>query len=381
MMVRTTGILFVTLCASILTALVPAAFAAEQAVSDSELVSRDLLAHAGLKSDWKINLPLQKNENLGPLYIDGDYLYVFTDKNYMFCIDRKKGTERFQVRLTNPNLPIHRPSFYDGKVIITVGTEVLVADPQVGYITEKKNIKLVGRSTAYSAVRNAENYYIAGSNKRLHAIDAEGFYRKFPVSANNDSLINSVVVDELNVIFATESGNVVSIPYNSNKVNWQTEIATGITAPIVSDDGELYISSLDMKLYKLNERDAVPAWEAPFQTGQSLTASVRIGKNTVYQYAGDEGLYAVDRKTGKEVWNLRNGYDLLAELGPRAYILGKPAILYVMDNEKPGILYSLNVAGVTNYAVNTTDSKIYIAGKKGRLMSVSVANPKFKIEK
>jgi outer membrane protein assembly factor BamB len=378
MMVRTTGIFFVTLFASILVAVVPSALAAD---TSSELVSRDLLSHAGLRSDWQIDLPLQKNETLGPLYIDGDYLYILTDKNYMFCIDRKKGTERFQVRLTNPGLPIHRPTFYDGKVIVTVGTKLLVIDPHVGDITERQDMKLVGRSTACSVVRNAENYYVAGSNKRLHAMDAEEYYLKFMVSADNDSLINSVIVDEEDVIFATESGNVVSIPFDSREPNWQSEIATGISAPIVSDSGDLFISSLDMKLYKLNAGNAVPAWERPFQTSQSLTASVRIGKEVVYQYAGDEGLYAVDRQTGKKVWNLKNGFDLLTEQGSRSYILGKPSVLYVMDNEKAKILYSLNVAGVTNYAVNTVDSKMYIAGKKGRLMSVSITDPKFKIEK
>jgi len=377
MMTRTTGVFFVTLCASILVVLVPSALAADS----SALVSRDLLAHAGLKSDWQINLPLHEKEILGPIYIDGDFLYVLTDKNYMFCINRKKGTEHFQLRLTNPNLPIQRPTFYDGKVIITVGTKLLVIDPHVGDITERQDMKFVGRSTTCSVARNAENYYIAGSNKRLHAINAEDYVFLFAVSADNDSLINSVTADEENVIFATESGNIVSMPFNSKKPNWQTEIATGLTAPILSDKNQLFVSSLDMKLYRLDAKDGNTAWETPFQTGQSLTESARIGKNTLYQYAGQEGLYAVDRETGKKVWNLKNGYDLLAEQGSRAYILGKPSILYVMDNKKTGILYSLNIAGVTNYAVNTTDSKIYIAGKKGRLMAVSTTNPKFKIEK
>jgi len=377
MMVRTTGIFFVTLCASILAGLVPSVLADDS----SALVSRDLLASAGLKSDWQVNLPLQKKENLGPIYIDGDFLYVFTDKNYMFCIDRKKGTERFQVRLTKPNLPMHRPSFYEGKVIVTVGTKLLSIDPYVGDITVNEDMKLVGRSTSYSVVRNAENYFIAGSNKRLAAIDAEEYFLKYMVSADNDSLIISVIVDEENILFATESGNVVSMPTDSKKPNWQSEIVTGLTAPIVKDKEQVFISGLDMKLYNLNAIDGTPAWKTPFQTGQRLTESARIGKDIVYQYARLEGLYAVDRDTGKKVWNLKDGYDLLAEQGSRAYVLGKPSVLYVMDNEKPGIKYSLNVAGVTSYAVNTIDSKIYVAGKKGRLMSVSTTDPKFKIEK
>jgi outer membrane protein assembly factor BamB len=276
---------------------------------------------------------------------------------------------------------MHRPSFYDGKVIITVGTKLLSIDPYVGDITVNEDMKLVGRSTAYSVVRNAENYYIAGSNKRLAAIDAEEFFLKFMVSADNDSLITSVIADDQNVIFATESGNVVSMPADSKKPNWQSEIVTGLAAPIVKDKDQIFISGLDMKLYKLNAIDGTPAWQSPFQTGHRLTESARIGKNIVYQYASREGLYAVDRDTGKEIWNLKNGYDLLAEQGSRAYILGKPSKLYIMDNDKPGIQYSLNVAGVTSYAVNTIDSKIYVAGKNGRLMSISTTNPNFKIEK
>ena len=344
---------------AILTALVPSAVAADT----SALVSRDLLDHAGMKSDWQINLPLQKNESLGPLYIDGDFIYALTNKNYMFCIDRKKGFERFQIRLTNPTLPVHRPTFYDGKVIITVGTKLFVIDPDVGDVIERQDVKRIGKSTVYPAVRNAENYYIATSNKRLFAVNAEEFFIRFKVSADNDSLINSVIAGEENVIFATDSGNVVSIPFDSTEANWQTEIATGLTAPIVADKDQIFISSMDMKLYKLNAKDGNPAWKRPFQTGQNLTTSVRVGKDTLYQYAGQEGLYAIDRKTGIARWNLKKGYDLLAEQGSRAYVLAKPSTLYVMDNKNP-VFYIRSISQVQQITPSILLTRKYTSPEK-----------------
>jgi outer membrane protein assembly factor BamB len=377
-MVRRTGFWFVALCASLM--LVSAVSAVDVDLPKSELVARDLLAHGGLKPDWQINLPLQKDENLGALYIDGDYLYAFTDKNFLFCINRKKGTQRFGIRITNPNLPVHKPFFYDGTVILTVGTKVLQLDPYVGKVIYSKDMGLVGRSTACSAVRNSENFYIAGSNKCLHAIDAAEYFLRFKVSADNDSLINSILVNDEDVVFASKSGNVTSVSANNRKSNWQTDIATGIAAGLATQGEEVYVSSLDTKLYCLDKRDGKERWDTPFQAGGGLTTSVRIGKDVVYQYAEDEGLYAVSRKTGKQVWNLKKGFDLLTELNNRAYVIGKPSVLYVMDNKKAKELYSVNIAGVASYAVNTTDSKIYMAGKKGRVMSVDIANPRLIID-
>jgi len=58
---------------------------------------------------------------------------------------------------------------------------------------------------------------------------------------------------------------------------------------------------------------------------------------------------------------------LLAESGRKAYVITNTGKLVVMDNKKAKQLYSVNFAGVSRYATNVADSKIYIADESGRI--------------
>lgn len=346
----------------------------------SQLISAELLSHAGLKAAWQINLPVKDNESVGPMYIDGKMLYVFTDRNYMFAVERNKGIRRFGLDVANPGLPVHEPKFYDGKVYITVGNRLEVIDPDLGYVTDSRQLDIIGRFAVCPFDRNADIFYAVGSNRRLYALDPTDYFILHMASAYNDSLINSMVVTDDKVVFASESGNIVNFPASGNPPVWQTDIAAGLAAPVVLDGDALYVSSLDMKLYKLSMESGYSKWETPFQTGQPLRESVRVGKKVLYQYAGTEGVYAVDKETGKMLWNLSTGFDLLCETDLRAYLIGDPAMIYVMDNAEKKLLYSVNAAGASSYVVNTSDSTIYIADKAGRLLAINIANPKFEIK-
>jgi outer membrane protein assembly factor BamB len=112
------------------------------------------------------------------------------------------------------------------------------------------------------------------------------------------------------------------------------------------------------------------AWPIPFQTGNAVLDPPIIGDKVVYQYVDVQGLYAIDKKSGRKIWQVEAGLNLLAENGSLAYVIAQPGLLVVMNNSTGKKLYSVNLAAVTDYAVNTTDSAFYIADNNGRLMSI-----------
>jgi hypothetical protein len=66
------------------------------------------------------------------------------------------------------------------------------------------------------------------------------------------------------------------------------------------------------------------------------------------------------------MWEVPGGIDLLVEVAGKAYVIAKGRLV-VMDNKKAKRLYSVNFAGVSKYAANMADSKIYIANEAGRI--------------
>ena len=337
--------------------------------AQDELVPRQLLDTADLQMNWQVNLPIKKNEEIDRMCVLGDFLYVLTSRNYLFCIAREEGITRFGLELTAPGLPLFEPDYYDGKLWFVVGSKLLVLDPGTGVVTESKKLN-VGKGAACKAVLNSTHLFVAGADRRLHAINVKEKWQDFAATADNDSLITSVIADDNFLIFTTKAGNVVSIAPDKPKKRWQYDVSDKITAPIARDGIWLYVGSEDTKLYKLNITTGKAAWKAPFHTGSILFNSAVPGRKVVYQYAGETGLYAIDKNTGTMQWQLKEALGLLAEVNSTAYVFARPGSLVIMDNQTGKKGKTIELANVSDYAVNTTDSTVYVADDKGRVMSI-----------
>lgn len=334
------------------------------------LVEPGLLRHAGLEMGWQINLPIKNSEKVDRMYVFGGFLYVLTDSNYLFCIDRAKGTVRFGLQLAAKGLPIYPPQHYDDKLLFVIGNRLSILDPAIGMIVDSRQIAAMGRSAACAAVRNSEHIFVAGAQRKLHAIVVGEYWQRFQVTADDNSLITSVVADEKLVAFATDSGSVVIISSQGPIKRGQFDAGGTISAPLVRDRRWLYVSAEDTKLYKLDMRTGQSGWQENFQTGAPLVESAIVGKMVVYQYAGREGLYAIDKDSGKQIWQEKGAHSLLSEDGGLANVFARPGKLMVMDNISGKELFSVNIAAVTHHAVNTADENMYVSDDAGRVMNL-----------
>ena len=103
-----------------------------------------------------------------------------------------------------------------------------------------------------------------------------------------------------------------------------------------------------------------------YQTAAMLDRAPRVTPEVVYQHVLYKGMSAINRESGKPMWEVPGGIDLLVEAAGKAYVIGKGRLV-VMDNKKAKRLYSVNFAGVSIYTSNMADSKIYIGNKTGRI--------------
>lgn len=340
------------------------------APGSSVLIASQALAEADLKMNWQVNLPVRDDESVKRMFDYAGYLYILTDENYLFCINKKSGSIQFDKQLIAPGLPMTEPVYYDKSLWFMVGNEMLVLNPYNGAIKQKRRIAPVGNFVQGLAM-NSEFIYLVGSN-RISAIVADGFWRKFMVTADNDSQITSITVDDHFLFFATVSGNVFCSHADQAKKVWQYDASGKITAPIVLDDGWIYVGSEDTKLYKLDSGNGQNAWTTPFLSGGPIVEAPNVGKDVVYVNAVASGIYAVDKRTGKSKWNIPNGKMVIAEAGDKAYVFTKSADLIVMNNVTGKEVSSINITGVTDYSVNQLDSTIYVSSDSGKVVSIGI---------
>lgn len=329
------------------------------------LVSPELLAHARLIMLWENELPIRKADSLERLLVLGNRIYALSDRNYMISLDTEKGNMIFGRTVAPAGFPIAGLRLYGDELISIGGSKLVEIDAISG--VERRTVD-VGFGIVCPASRNSSYFYLGGVGNRLHALLVKDKVQAFEVAAENESAITSIAADENFVVFATDAGNVISITPNRPRRLWQFDAAGGIAGPIVKDGMSLFFSSRDTNVYRLDIvglLGARLAWK--YQTAGVLEKAPQVTEEVVYQYVPAKGVTAIDKESGRFIWSVPGGADLLAEAKGKAYVITKNRTLAVMDNVRAKRLYSVNFARVSRYAANTTDSRIYIADERGRI--------------
>ncbi len=343
-----------------------------KAVEDMQrLVSRELLKQAELEILWETKLPIKKGENLERLFIPfdcargrlGNRIYGLSDRNFLVCLNREEGNAISGVSrsIAEPGLPVVGLGLYKDRLFSITGDRLVEISLESG---EKRGTKRLRFGVTCPVARNSSYFYVGGTDRRMHVFRSEDKVQTFEVAAESDSIITSIVADENSVIFATNDGNVISITPDRPKRLWQFDASGGIAGPIIRDGESLFAASRDTNIYRLDAKGKL-VWK--YQMGAILEKGPQVTERIVYQYARNEGLSAIDKESGRPLWLLPEGVDLLAEADGKSYVITKMGTLAVMDNKKAKRVYTVDFSAVSIYATNVTDSKIYIADKSGRI--------------
>ena len=329
------------------------------------LLSKDLLDHAKLTLVWQETLSVRKGEGIEQMLLLNDRLYVRSQRNYTWSLDRRTGRGIFNGSIAPAGFPILGWVPYENRLISVIDNRLVQLDRDTGIKQSTDNLDV---SVVAPPVRNSGFFYLSGGDQRLHALRADDLVELFQVSAKNESTINSVLADEEMVVFSTDAGNLIALAPDAPRKLWQFDAVQGISGPVIRDGRSLYFASKDTNVYRIDVVDTTAVslvWK--FQAEALLDRAPRVTPNAVYQYALDRGLSAIDKTSGRTLWSLPEGLDLLADTAGRAYVMTKFKTLAVMDNVTGRKLYWVNLAPVAYHATNQLDRKIYVAGADGRI--------------
>jgi outer membrane protein assembly factor BamB len=332
------------------------------------LIPRAMVASTELKIVWQFNLPMSKGESLDQFFLYGNRLCALSSQNFLSCINRTDGNVMFAGPITPVGLPVVDFESYKGELITIVGNKLVEISADFGI--KKTTTSVISRAVC-PVVRNDSFFYIAGADKRIHALKADDKVQGFEVAAENDSRITSVLAEQGFVVFATEAGNVIRIAPDKSVKVWQFDAPAAIIGPVVHDTNSLYFACRDTCVYRLELSSGKLLWK--YQTQGILDTAPQLGGKLVYQCVPDMGLTAIDKTTGKLLWQVKDGVGLLSESGGKTFVITKGGLLAAMDNVKAKQLYSVNIGLPVKYATNIADAKIYIADAEGRIACLEPA--------
>lgn len=136
------------------------------------------------------------------------------------------------------------------------------------------------------------------------------------------------------------SGLVVAMHPLSGWVFWRFRAGAIESSPLVVEN-RLYFGSWDRNVYALNKKTGKQIWE--FRTDDRIVAAPAYSGGTIYIGTNGGHLYALNAKTGRMQWRASSN----TRLGRREYFYATPAVAY-------GRVYAANTDGyVYSYGART----------------------------
>jgi len=147
-----------------------------------------------------------------------------------------------------------------------------------------------------------------------------GAVRVFPIPRTTQ-VISGIVVDGdrlycgTQFVRSTQEGHLVCLDRHSGELKWKfgddDEMRPVFCTPTLID-GKLYCGEglhedKDCRLFCVNAADGSPGWERPFKTASHTEGAPVLAGGLLCFPAGDDGVIALDPKTGTEKWRLAGG--------------------------------------------------------------------------
>jgi outer membrane protein assembly factor BamB len=329
------------------------------------LVSPDSLRQADLEIAFSYVVPVQSPEKLKFFDIIDSRLYTVTGHNYLVSLDRKNVNPVYAWQLAPPAAVFIGLKKYDEQLYSIVGAGLVSLDPQDG---KRLLNQPLGFGPVCAPARNKNFYYVPGTDRRVHVMNASGMVHVFDVSANDNGAVVWVGAEDNFVAFATDAGTLAAMTPDKPDQLWRFEAADAINAPVDYDGSRFIFSSEDAYVYALGRNRGQLLWK--YLTPALLTRAPRVTQNYVYQYVDQRGLLAIYKANGELAWRLPEGIDLLAENGSKVYIMAKHNKLIVFDNKKQAVFCEVDIPAVTKWTSNTVDARIYLADDTGRIACI-----------
>ncbi|HPS55557.1 MAG TPA: PQQ-binding-like beta-propeller repeat protein [Sedimentisphaerales bacterium] len=335
---------------------------------DERLLSDELLGQAGLVKVWDTVLPIGENEKLQDLFMLDRHVLGLSSLNYLVSMNRLTGHVSFSKPVAEPGIPFKSLSIYDNELYSIIGNKIVEISPDFGIEKSSTNIEF---NEVAPAARNKNFYYVAATDKRVHALQYSDKVQLFEVAAFSDSQLVSVIAQEDRFIFASKDGDLICCQADKAVKLWHFKAADAIVDRIVEDNNSVYVASNDTNIYCVDKNSGKLCWKYQVQARPEQAPVVM--DNVVYQYLRNYGIVAIDKKSGEKKWQLQDAIAVLAENEGLAYVITKPGKLVVMDNKKNETKTSVDFSAVEVYLTNVADSKIYVANKAGKLMCLQPA--------
>ncbi len=253
--------------------------------------------------------------------VTGNSLYVGSDDGYLYALDAKTG--QLQWKLKTAGAVRSRAAVGSGVVYFTSDDGFLYAlDSRTGKLKWKFDTKgsLVPHSVLgpgdqkwdylqSSPAVSAGTVLVGSSNSNLYAVDCTTGQEKWHFTSG-DTIRSSPIVHNNTVYFGSWDNHVYALDLKTGLERWKFDTQGIVQAtPLISPSGLLLIGSRYPYLFALDAHTGTEKWRFNY-LGSWVESSAAVAGDTVFIGSSDfVHLFAIDLASGRRKWGFKtSGY-------------------------------------------------------------------------
>ena len=161
------------------------------------------------------------------------------------------------------------------------------------------------------------------------------------------------------------------------------ELWTYQTSEVIAEDpaieGDMiYMTTLEGTVQAFHVKENIPQWSVALDA--SLRGKISVGESLLYIGSKDGNLFALNRKTGEQVWMVTSGdpesrcyqyYSEVLEAGDRIYVGGASGFLYCYGKSDGSLIWKHEQTDWVRSRPYLRGDKLYVATLDGNLTALS----------
>jgi len=332
-----------------------------------------MLDKADLRVNWLVSKPaIGRDRQIERIFYHNGQLYLIDNSNKLYAFDGTKGILQWTQSLGDPRGYCQPVEFYQDRLLVLLDKTYMELNESDGRILHKVELKF---SPTTSAARTKDRIFVGSDNGRFYSLRREDGVILWH-SVQPDEPVGRIAVSQGNVYFVCKNGALyVSRTDNREKV-WQA-VTNGDVCGVVIGNGQCFLPSTDTALYCFRTKSGKPMWK--YLTGGALVEPPVLTERFAYQGVERSSLLCMERRPstdqGAVKWKLPNGCCMLAENGSISYAMTLNKELTLMNNDTGKRIISLYIPDMDLYARNNEDTLIFLASKKGTILSLRPKTP------
>jgi outer membrane protein assembly factor BamB len=205
---------------------------------------------------------------------------------------------------------------------------------------------------------------------------------------------SSPVADEGSVYFGSNDGNIYALKADNGKRLWEAKTGGWVMGRPTIAGEYLYVLSDDGFLYKLEKKTGKTVWKFDTHGGgvkrdmppnasalDCLGAAATVVGDTIYIGSADKNFYAVDAKTGREMWHFETK-DIIrstpAVVNGAVFFGSNDHNVYALDAKTGTLKWKVDTIREVVSSPLVVDGTVYIGSRSSNLYALDAATGQVK---